>query len=177
MQIIGILLVLLNVGSIAAPMAGIAVVYQDNLEEIVLPPQITDMINNTVSLGADPTTLVEFVDAEFDNVSRTITLTVDFTNPLDYALNLKLLNADVQCAEHDFNIGQMNLAAAVELPATVTTRTVVICTWTESAENHFRLSHSGESTTDVNLMYLTVNVNDITIQLTDPVNIPDLPIV
>jgi hypothetical protein len=177
MQIVGLLLLLINIGSITAPIAGIAIAYQDNIQEIVIPPQLTNVINSTISLGADPTTLVKFVAADFNNVSRTITLTVNFTNPLNYTLSLKSLSADVQCTAHNFNIGQFNLVQPVDLPGEQTTLVTVVCTWTESAENHYSLLHSGETTTDINLMYLTANVNDITMQLTDPISVPDIPIV
>jgi hypothetical protein len=177
MQIVGILLLLLNIGTIAAPMAGVAIVYQDHIQDVIIPPQLTDMINNTISLGADPTTLVKFVAADFNNVTRTVTLTVDFSNPLDYTLRLKSLTADVQCAAHDFILGQFNLVYPIDLPGEQTTQVTLSCFWTENAENHYRIQHSGETTIDIELMYFTANVNDITMQLTEPISVPDVPIV
>jgi hypothetical protein len=177
MQFVGILLILLNVGSIVAPVAGVAIVYQDHIQDIVIPPQLTDMINNTVSLGADPRTIATLVSADFDNVSRTATLTVDFLNPLNYTLNLQSLSAEVQCTDHLFALGTFSLANPVELPSSVSTPVVLTCNWTQNAETHFNTQHSGASTVSLSLVGLSANFNGVTIQLTESITIPDVPVI
>jgi hypothetical protein len=176
-QFVGILLVLLNVGSIVAPVAGVAIVYQDHIQDIVIPPQLTDMINDTISVGADPRTLATLVSAEFDNASRTATLTVDFQNPLNYTLSLNSLTAEVQCTDHGFALGTFSLAGAVELPAAVSTPVILTCSWTQNAETHFNNQHQGASTVSLSLVGLSVNFNDITVQLTETITIPDVPVI
>jgi hypothetical protein len=177
MQILGILLVLINISAITAPVAGVAIVYQDHIQDAVIPPQLTHIINNEISLGADPTTLAEFVAVEFDNESRTFRLTINFTNPLNYDLGLKSLDAEVQCASHNSVIGQISLGNTVDLSAEETTSVIVICTWTQSAENHFQAEHTDEKTIDINLMGFTANFNDIHLQVSDPILVSDVPIV
>jgi hypothetical protein len=176
MQVIGLILILINIGAITAPLAGVAIVYQDHIQDVVIPPQITDMINSAVSLGVDPTTLAKIVAAEFDNASRLATLTINFTNPLNYTLNLKSLTAEIQCASHNYNLGQANLGTPIELPAIETTPVIIFCTWTQNAENHFQAQHPSESTINVNLVNFTVNFNDVYLQLSDPISIPNVPI-
>ena len=175
MQILGILLVLINITTVVGPITGVAIMYQDHMEELVIPPEMAQMINNTITIGQQ-TTLAEVVGAEFDNESRTATLTVLFTNPLNYTLTLKSISADVVCALHDVTLGQIALSQEVELPAAGTTQAVLICNWLESAESHFQAEHPGATSIDVNLVGFTANINDITVQTDEPIEIPNVPI-
>ena len=122
-------------------------------------------------------TLAESVSAEFDTASRTATLTVNFTNPLNYTLSLESITAEGQCPDHNFTIGQFNLPYTINLPATETTQIIIVCTWTQNAEDHFQAEHSSETTIDINLLGFTANFNGVCLQLSDPINIPNIPIV
>ncbi len=177
MQIIGLILVLINVGTIVAPVAGMAIVYQDHLTDLVIPPELTQILNNTIAVGQETTTLAKIVGVQFDNVTRTVTLTVDFTNPLNFTLTLKSFSADVECTLHHYPLGHLDLGNAVDLLAAETTQTIISCTWTESGESHFQTEHPGASSIDLNLVGLTVNVNDIIMQMSEPIGIPNVPIV
>lgn len=177
MQIIGLILVLINVGTIVAPIAGIAIVYQDHIENLVIPPQLTQILNSTIAVGQDTTSLAKIIAVEFDNTSRTITLTVNFTNPFDYTLSLTSFTADVQCSLHNFTMGHLELSNVVILPASGTVSGTVIGTWTQTGEMHFQAKHSGATTIDLNLVGLTLTINDVTMQIDEPVGIPNVPIV
>jgi hypothetical protein len=177
MQIIGLILVLINVGTIVAPIAGMAIVYQDHIESLVIPPELTQILNSTVAVGQESTTLAKIVGVEFDNASRTMALTVNFTNPLNYTLSLKSFAADVECTLHNYQLGHLELGNAFDLPAAETTQAIINCTWTQSGESHFQTEHPGATSIDLNLAGLTVNVNDITMQMSEPIGIPNVPIV
>ena len=174
-QILGILLVLINVATVVGPVTGVAIMYQGNMEELVIPPEMTQIINNTITVGQQ-TTLAEVVGAEFDNVSRKVTLTVNFTNPLNYTLTLKFLSADVVCALHNSTLGQIALSEQVSLPAAETTQAIIICNWTENAEGHIQAEHVGATSIDANLVGFTANVNDVTVETDEPIGIPNVPI-
>ncbi len=176
MQALGILLVLINVATIAGPVVGVAIVYNDNLTALVIPPELTQLLNSTIALG-NQATLAQVVDLHIDNNSRIMTLTVDFTNPLNYTLSLNSFSANVECYEHNYPLGYLNLTNPIPLPAAQTTQVDFVCTWTSSAENHFQTSHPGATTIDLNLVGLVINVNDVNLAMSEPIEIPRLPIV
>ncbi|MFB3888231.1 MAG: hypothetical protein ACE14S_01990 [Candidatus Bathyarchaeia archaeon] len=175
MQLLGLLLTLINVLTVAGPTIGVAVVYQSNLTELIIPQEVTQALNDTLTV-TQQTNLAQIVNAEFDNTSRTVTLTVDFTNPVDDTLELKAFTGNVECATHGFTFGQANLGNEVALPPQETTQIIVTAAWTEDSENHLQAEHSEASTIDINITNLTVNINDVTTQLSDPVTMPNVPI-
>jgi hypothetical protein len=176
MQATGILLVLINVVTIAGPVVGVAVVYQNNLTELVVPPELTQVLNCSVTIG-DQTNLAQVVNVQINNSSRTLTLTVAITNPVNYTLTLNSFSANVECSQHNFVMGSISLVNPVALPASQTTNVNFVSTWTAAAEDHFRTAHPGASTIDLNLVGLVVDVNGVNMSPSEPVGIPNVPIV
>ena len=175
MQWVSVILVLINVATIATPFAVVAVTYQSNLSELVAPPQITQIMDNT--FAGDQIQLPIFVGAAIDNVSRTAILTFNFTNPLNYNLTLKEVTADVQCSAHNSTLGNVYVdSLPVFIPAAETVQIKVVCAWTTQAETHFAAEHAGASSVDVSLVNLKINVNEIVIQMSEPIGIPNVPI-
>jgi hypothetical protein len=186
LNILGALLVILNVATVLGPIAGVALVYQDNLQEMVIPPQLQEILNGdaggtseqnslTILAGGD-LQLPQFVSASADAASRSVTLVLNFSNPFNYDLNMNLISADIVCSEHGFTLGHASLVQPTVLKGMETTEMAIVCQWTIEAENHFLTSHTGESGVDVDVVGLTVDVNGITIQTSEPFHIPDLPI-
>ncbi len=176
MQVLGILLVLINVATIVGPVVGVAIVYQDNLTELVIPPELIQLLNSTVALG-NQATLAQILDFSIDNNTRTLTLTVGFTNPLNYTLSLNSFSGTLECAQHNFFFGVLNLESPVALPAAQTTEVNLVCIWTSDAEAHFRSAHPGATNVDLNLLDLIINVNSINLALSQPVGVPNVPVV
>ena len=174
MQWVGVLLILVNVATIVTPFAVVAVTYQNNLTELVAPPEITQIMNSTFS-GAQFQMPV-FAGASIDNSSRTATLTFNFTNPLNYNLTLKDVSADVFCSAHNFTLGQVSLESPVFIPAAQDIQINIVCAWTAEAENHFATEHAGATVIDVNLVNLALNVNEIVLQMSERIGVPNVPI-
>ena len=185
MNILGALLVILNVVSILGPIAGVALVYQSNLEEMVIPPQLQEIMNGGGSgsdlnglslLTGEDVQLPQFVSATANPATRTITIILNFSNPFKTNLNMKSISADIVCSAHGFVLGQASLAQPTILVGKQTTEMTIICQWTIDAETHFSTAHLGSSGVDVDVKGLTINVNDITIQSEESYHIPNLPI-
>ena len=47
MQFLGLLLILINVGAIATPIAGVVIINSSNLSELIIPPEIEELIAKT----------------------------------------------------------------------------------------------------------------------------------
>ena len=186
MNILGALLVILNVATILGPIGGVALVYQNNLQEMVIPPQIQQIMNGGGGTSADLNgaglftgeafQLPQFVRASADAGARSVTIVLSFSNPLNYDLNMNSISAEIDCSDHGFTLGHASLAQPTVLARKETSEITVICQWTLEAENHFLVSHSGSSGVDVDVKGLTINVNSITIQSNEPYHIPNLPI-
>jgi hypothetical protein len=184
MNILGALLAILNIVTILGPVAGVAVMYQNNLQATVIPPQIQDLINGgNGNLGSDESLfsgasfqLPQFVSATADTIARSVTINLNFTNPLNYDLNLNSITADIVCQEHNFTLGHANLVQPTILRANITSNLEIVCQWTLESENHFLTDHAGALGVDVNIVGLTIDVNGITIQSSEPYSIPNLPI-
>ncbi len=176
MQAVGVILVLINVLTLAAPFAVVAVTYQDNLSEAVVPPQVAQIMGETFPSGLE-FTLPTFVDATVNNTSRIVTLTVNFTNPLNYNLTLKEVSADVVCRAHNFSLGHADVAGPLSIPAAGSVQVNIVYVWTQAAENHFLSMHEGATSVQVNLNNVAVNVNDITLELPESIECPvDIPL-
>jgi hypothetical protein len=185
MNILGALLAILNIVTILGPIAGVAILYQSNLQEMVIPPQIQEIIDggngNLDDSGAGLFSgatfqLPQFVSATADTAARSVTIFLNFTNPFNYDLNLNSITADIICQEHNFTLGHAALLQPTVLNANITSDLAIVCQWTLDSENHFLTAHSGASGVDVNVIGLTINVNDITIRSNEPYFIPNLPI-
>ena len=175
MQILGLMLVVINVLSIVGPVAGLAVVYGDRLVEVVVPPEVAQVFNSTFSVGqVGP--LLSVAGAQSDNISRTLVLTLDVSNPLNCSLTLKAFDADVQCAGHQFLLGEVCLVGVEVVPALGSASVVVDCVWTVDGEGHFVAKHGGEGSVDLLLVNVELNFNDVTVELSEPIEVPDVPV-
>jgi hypothetical protein len=213
MQAIGIILLLVSVGTIVGPIGAVVITYRDNLVQMVITPQVSDIINgnlpdvvshvNTNNGGNNSTngngngddnggtndngsggnggfgSLVTpvFVGAQIDNVSRTFSVTVNFTNTLGLdGLTLNAVSADAQCSQHGYQLGTISLASPVTIDSGETAQITVTGAWTQDAENHVLTEHSGATSVDVNLVNLTVDVNGIVISESGPIAVGSIPI-
>jgi len=182
MQIVGVILLLISIGTVVGPVGAVVYLHQDNLMQLVVPPEINQIINGNVvalndAVGTDQSILAPvFVGAQINNVSRTFTVTVNFTNTFDYNFTLKGLSSTVVCADHDYALGNIGLSNIVEIHAGETAQITVTGAWTQEAENHVITEHPNATSINVNLTNLVMNVNDITIEQNEPISVGDIPI-
>lgn len=170
MQILGLILVLINVGAIAVPVATVAVVYSYNPVEMIIPPQVEQIVSSTINTG-ESIEPPQYVSSTFDQATKTITVTFRFTNPFNLDLKIKSVSADVECAAHGFILGNASLSNPVELDARATAVINIVFTWTQEAEDHFINRHSGEESIGVKLVNLGIDVSGITVQLPESIDL------
>jgi LEA14-like dessication related protein len=161
------------------PIAGVLLMNQNNLLGLVVPPEINTVINDVIvpdgqlgeSLGN-----VTFVDSHYDNASRTVTLTFEVTNPLQFDIAVDSMSADVRCDEHDFPLGHAIINNPVAISAGETATIDVAGTWTQDAIKHFLTAHAGAQKIDVELTRISLTVNGVSIQTDEVMKIPDFPV-
>jgi hypothetical protein len=194
MQLLGILLILINVGAIVGPIAGVVIVYNGNMQEMIIPPEVQNTVENTLNVitssssepfnpenpsggGSSGATFVlpQYVSSTYNLAARTVTVVFNFTNPLNVTLTVNQVSADVRCHAHGFMLGHAAIPNAVEIPPAETVDLTVIFAWTEAAQNHILSDHAGESTVNVDLVNITVSVSGITFETPSTYNV-DIPL-
>src|SRR4030066_3334 len=194
MQVLGLILILINVGAIVGPIAGVVVIYRNNLQELVVPPEVQQIVGNTINTltlsspnnpsnpTSDPSNssnvnleLPQYVSASLDPAGRTVTVVFNFTNPFNGSITIYALSADVQCHAHSFLLGYAELGNPVDLPPMQTEDITAVFTYTDAAQQHFQSGHAGQSTVNVDLKNITINVSGITVETPEIYN-ADIPI-
>ena len=173
MHILGLLLILINVGAVAGPLAGVAIVYRDNPVEMIIPPEVEEVLTSTINTNK-PVELPKYVSSAYDIATKTVTATFSFTNPFKVDLKVNSLSADVECANHVFALGHAELDNPVQINEGATAMISVVFIWTQEGENHFVTAHAEAASIDVNLINLGVDVSGITIETPETmrVNVP-----
>lgn len=173
MNVLPVIFILLNVGAVAAPLAGVAVMHMDNPLEMVIPTEMQQILTSTLSTQ-DTIEMPQIVDSDYDLATRTVTATFSFKNPFQIDLTVNALSAQVQCTTHSFNLGNAQLKNPVQINQDTTGLITVIFLWTQTAQDHFQTAHSQATTIDITLTNLLVDVSGITIQTPESiqVNVP-----
>ena len=163
MQLLGLLLLLLNVGSIAAPVAGVAIIHSQNITEIIIPPEVETIVDEVVN-AASSFEMPQFIEAVWDEDTNIVEITFSFTNTFDFDLTLNEVSANIKCTEHGVALGHAELSEVIKLVPGETQIITIVFTWTEEAENHFITAHSEDLSVDVTLTNLVLDVSGINIE-------------
>lgn len=165
---------LVTIAIIVVPIVGVLIAYQNNLLGLFIPPEVNDIASNLMTGGGtnlEPPTVVG--EPKYDPTSRTVSLTFQFTNPFNLSITINSMSGSVECAEHNFHLGNATLSNPVSVGAGEKATITVLVTWTEEAISHFQTAHAGEKEVDVNLVGLTVDVKGIKIQTNQSIKIPN----
>lgn len=189
MQIVGALLGVLSIVLIVAPVGAVVVMYQDNLQELVIPPEINGLITgegNSLFLvndtsGGDGSAITNiiiptFVSADIDNDANTFTVIMDVTNNVNYTFALNTFSTDVKTARDNYHLVTVNLVnPPVTLTPGGTSRVTIVGSWTQDAETYFLQNYAGAMSVSVQLENTTIDVNSITVTLSQPIAV-DVPL-
>ncbi len=191
MQKVSVILTIIDIALILGPIAGVVLLSDGNWQEMIIPPELGDLVSgssnplNQTNLGgilgnsSNPQDQLKISAPTVSNVdltARTVAFTFNFTNPLAIDLTLESFNGTVRCVKHQFPLGTAALNNAVEVKASQITSVSVTFAWTQAAQEHFASAHTGASTIDVQIINPTVNLSGIVLQLTEPINVPDVPL-
>ena len=197
MQIVGVLLTLLSIILVAAPVGAVVVIYQNDLSQLVIPPEINQIINGDTSNfqvngdysvegnysidGGDDSFINElivptFVSATIDNNANTFTVVADITNNVKYNFTLNTLTTQVRTTSDHYQLVTVNLNQPVTLISGETSRVTIVGSWTQNAEDYFIQNYSGATSISVELINTSIAVNGITVDYPDTITIGDIPL-
>jgi hypothetical protein len=169
-----LLLSLVTIAIIVGPIAGILIMYQNNLLGLFIPPEVNEIADKLNSIGPDGFELEPVGSPQYDEASRTMTLTFQFKNTSPFDISFNSISGNVECAVHNsFHLGTVTLDEPVSIGVGETKTITVLITWTEAAISHFQTAHAGEETVVVNLVGFTVDVKGIQFQMDQTMEIPN----
>ncbi len=173
MHILTVVLLLINVGAVAGPVTGVAIVYQSNPIEMVVPPQVEQIISETIETS-NPIEMPQYLSSTYDLATKTVTATFIFANPFQLDLKVRSLSADVECSTHAFALGYAKLPEAVRIDKGDTATITVVFVWTQAAEEHFLTALKDSTNIDMRLTNLGVDISGIKIETPENfvVNVP-----
>jgi hypothetical protein len=169
MDKIRLLLTVITIAIVVIPIVGMLLAYQDNLLGLFVPPEIVETADALFGGGGDngsgmePPTIVG--EPEYDEESRTFSVTFQYINSLPIDVTIKSLTGNIECDKHRFPLGNTSLSKPVSIDAGETGTLTVVGTWTEEAISHFETAHKHEETVDVVLVDFVVDISGIKIEL------------
>ena len=175
MQLLGLILVLINLGAILGPVAGVAIIYRDNIDGLIIPPEVAQLIDEAAKAGSkiEPPQLMSYT---YDQYAKTATMMFSFTNPLSLNVTVNSLAANVVCNGHSLILGRVEITSPAELNQDVTAYITAVFAWTAAAETHLMTAHSSQSTISVSLRDIIVDVSGITVETPTSYDIGEIPI-
>lgn len=191
MQVVGVLLTLLSIGLIVAPVGAVVIIYRNDLTGLVVPPEIKGALNgdtsfilndNVKSIDGSDTSANDllnsfvtptFLDAHVDENSRTFTVRVNVTNPLNYDLTLNTLSTDVQSIQGQ-TLASVNIAQPITIVSGQSTIVEVQGTWTQAGDS-FITDHWYDTSITIALANIHVDVNGVRVERNDSLTV-SLPV-
>ena len=151
---------------------------RDNLVGAVIPPEISAVINDVIVSGGQlgESLNFTFADSHYDAASRTVTLSFEVVNPLQFDVTVDSMSADVRCDEHDFPLGHTVIQNPVLIREEATVGIDVAGTWTKEGIAHLLAAHEGEQRVDVELTEISLSINGVSIQTDEVIKIPNFQV-
>jgi hypothetical protein len=192
-------LVLITVAITIGPFLGVLIAYRNNLPGLIIPPEMSQLINGGSSNGSgsqsgqsnnQTSDITNFIDSwvsgdqsipeninqiipeppvlHYDPVTRTFTATFTMNNTSPYDMTLNSVNGTVECDEHHFPIGPVQLKEPVTLQAGSTGIVTVTGQWSEEGVQHLETAHQGQQTVSCSLVGAVISATTMGMKITVP---------
>jgi hypothetical protein len=166
MQAVGIVLLLISIGTMAVPVGAVVYIYRDDLASLVIPPEIQGLIdgfadNSTSEGGLSGFIMPTYVSSSLDQQTKTFSITVNVTNFLNYSLSLNAINATV-LNQNATELTSIHLSAPVTLIAGQWQLVTVSGQWTQAGEDYFN-NQPDANFSNVTLSNVVFDINSIVI--------------
>jgi len=185
MQLVGVILLLISIGTTVGPIGTVVVMNSNDLTQIVIPPEIKGILNGESSLIAPIQSeegdfniglmVPKFVSSTFDITANTYSVTVNVTNILNYDLTLNSLDATVTATKDNAELATIHLSNPIAIPAGDWSMVTVSGTWTQAAEDYY-VNNPDASSINVTLANAKIDVNGVVVQISEPIEIGEIPL-
>jgi len=178
-------LVLVTIAITVGPILGVVLAYRDNLMGLVIPPESEQLVDNLENVFTNPGEPGNSIfpeppgpeDIQYDPTSRTFTLATKIKNPLPFDATLNSMSGTLQCDAHNFALGEISLKDPVNMKTGETVTATITGQYTEAALTHLANEHAGEQSLAASLVDSTINVGGIIVQVSERINLGEIPVV
>jgi hypothetical protein len=188
MNKVKILLTLLTIAITVTPIVVEVLIYRDNLLGLIIPPEITDLINgdNNSSNSIGNNNVVDrLLNSRFDLPkpvgdpnsiqARTLSATFSITNPLQTPISIDKVSSGIISHNDGFFIGNLTIDEPIRLEPGQTADIPTTTLLSDGALNYLKDKAENQDSINIDLIDLNVDLAGIQVQL-DKQNIGDISI-
>jgi hypothetical protein len=186
MKKLKIILILLTIAITLTPIALEVLLYQDNLLDLIIPPQITNLVNsssnsNEKSIDGNSLLNPQFElpqpvgEPQYNPETKTISYTFNFTNPLQTPIELDKLQAGMVSHNDGIFLGNVTINKPLRLDPGQTVDITALGILSDDAINYLKSQSATQNSINLDFVNLNVDLSGIQLQL-DKQNIGNIPI-
>ena len=150
-------LTVITIVIIVVPIISVVYIYRENLQGLVLPPELKNIANGNYSTSRfqPPTPAGQ---PTYDPTTNTFTFSFKFTNPLQNTISVENISTEVFCKDHRAFLSNIT----IDDPMTIAPDQTIIIkasgSWAQAALDHFETYHNGAEDDDINVSFQDLNV-------------------
>jgi hypothetical protein len=187
MKKLKIILILLTIAITLTPIALEVLLYQDNLLDLIIPPEITNLVNssnnnsNEKSVNGNSLLNTQFElpqpvgEPQYNPETKTFSYIFNFTNPLQTPLELNNLQVGIVSHNDGVFLGNITINKPLKLDPGQTTDITVLGKLSDDAINYLKSKSTTQNSINLDFINLNVDLSGIQLQL-DKQNIGDIAI-
>jgi hypothetical protein len=187
MKKLKIILILLTIAITIAPIAIEVLLYQDNLLDLIIPPQMANIVNgnsnnsNEKSVNGNNLLNPDFKlpqpigEPQYNPQTKTISYTFNFTNPLQTPLELDKLQASLVSHNDGFLLGNITINQPLKLDPGQTVDITALGILSDDAIDYLKSQSATQNSINLDFVNLNVDLSGVQLQL-DKQNIGNIPI-
>ena len=182
-----IFLALLTIAITVTPIALEALLYRDNLLDLIVPPEITNMFkgNNSNANGKN-TNGINLLNSQlelpqpvgepqYNPETKTISYTFNFTNPMESPIEVNTLQASIVSHDDGVFLGNITIDKPLKLEPGQTANITANGILSDEAINYLKTKSTTQNSINVDFVNLNVDLAGLQLQL-DKQNIGDITI-
>jgi hypothetical protein len=176
MKKLKIILILLTIAITLTPITLEVLLYQDNLLDLIIPPEITNLVNSSNNNSNPQFELPQPVgEPQYNPETKTFSYTFNFTNPLQTPLELNNLQVGIVSHNDGVFLGNITINKPLKLDPGQTTDITVLGKLSDDAINYLKRKSTTQNSINLDFINLNVDLSGIQLQL-DKQNIGDIAI-
>jgi hypothetical protein len=187
MKKLKIILLFLTIAITITPIVIEVLLYRDNLLDLIIPPEIANIVNNQSSnsneKGINGNNLLnpEFElpkpvgEPQYNPETKTVSYTFNFTNPLQTTLEIDELQAGLVSHNDGFFLGNITINKPLKLDPGQTVDITALGILSDDAINYLKSQSANQNSINLDFVNLNVDLSGIQLQL-DKQNIGNIPI-
>ena len=182
-----IFLALITIAITVTPIALEALLYRDNLLDLIVPPEITNMFKgNNSNANGKSTNGINLLNSQlelpqpvgepqYNPETKTISYTFNFTNPMESPIEVNTLQGGIVSHDDGVFLGNITIDKPLKLEPGQTANITANGILSDEAINYLKTKSTTQNSINVDFVNLNVDLAGLQLQL-DKQNIGDITI-